>query len=71
MGDNLVYKEVFERSGINTYEEAEYKINSVKEAHPSEYGWVAKECQINKQEDGKYKVIIPLEKYEVKKARSR
>ena len=39
------------------------KIRSVIEAHPIEYGWVAGEPEIYKDNEGKYGVKIPLVKY--------
>ena len=63
MEGNIEYQEMFERTGFNTLEEAQYKIRSVIEAHPIEYGWVAGEPEIYKDNEGKYGVKIPLVKY--------
>ena len=65
MENNLEYQEIFERSGFNTMEEVQYKINSVIEAHPQEYGWVVGQPEVIKGMDGKYTVRIPLKKYSV------
>ena len=63
MEENIEYQEVFERTGFDTVEDAQYKVRSVIEAHPQEYGWEAGQPEIFKDEKGKYGVRIPLKKY--------
>ena len=70
MEENLEYQEIFERSGFDTLRQAEYKINAVIEEHPEEYGWVIGKPEITQDNDGKYRVRIPLKKYSVSKRRS-
>ena len=37
--NDVVYEEVFERTGYNTKGEAIHEIDAIIEAHPQEYGW--------------------------------
>ena len=69
--NNIEYKELFERSGFDTLEQVKYKINAVIEAHPQESGWEVGEPEITKDMNGKYKVSIPLTKYQVTRKHSR
>lgn len=64
MRDNEVeYTEIFERSDYDTVEEANRKVEAVKEFYESHPDWEVGEPEIVKQPNGKYMVKIPLTKY--------
>ena len=71
MDEKIEYREDFERSGYDTIEDAKAKIKAVVEFYSEKPGWVIGEPKITQQFDGKYKVSIPLTKYEVENKRSR
>ena len=64
--DQIEYKEIFERSDI-LEQDVQYKIASVKEAHPEEFGWIVGNAEVIKQPNGKCTVKIPLVKYAMNK----
>ena len=63
--NDVVYEEVFERTGYNTKGEAIHEIDAIIEAHPQEYGWEYGKPEIFQDFDGKYGVRVPLKKYSV------
>lgn len=62
-GKEVLYKEVFERSGYDTLEDAKRKIQAVSNEYGKYPDWEVGVPEITRDEKGKYKVSIPLTKY--------
>ncbi len=69
--NKIEYQEIFTKSEV-PINNINYVLNAIKEAHPSEYGWVIGEPEIIKNRDGRTATLkLPLIKYYVEKRHTR
>ena len=66
MGEKeVIYSEIFKRSGYDSVDDARNKIQAVKDFYQDDESWEVGQAEIIQEPNGKYMVRIPLKKYKL------